>query len=188
MTFEEVFARDYSNVTIGSIKYVNGVYSVAQNKYNFVEEDSSLTAYTYSPGVGTGSGWNGKTTTSFTTAPRIDMIFALSADIFEQASGNTYVAANNEVLIPILSYMLLTSSMKINTLRDYSISLTMSAGRIQTISFSYYSGTGTLTATSGTLQNKSFTLSDFGTTEFDYEIPEELLALREPVAEPTQLP
>ena len=166
-TFAEIFAKDYSNVTMSqgstTYKYVDGVYT-GPNAFYFVEEDGSLTKYHATSFA--------ETKNTVYSAPRLDLLFALSSDIFEQIDENTYIAKNVEAIIPVLTNYLLMTSYKFNSLRDYSITLTINAGKVDSIAFSCYYVTGSTTpsATNGSVRAGSFTLSDYGTTEI--EVPD----------------
>lgn len=169
-TFADIFAKDYSNVTMisgsSTFKYVNGVYN-GSNAYYYIENDGSLTKYhatTFS-----------ETKNATMLAPRLEIIFNLNPEIFEQVGdSNTYMAKNVTDIEPVIVKMFATSSMKLNKNKDYSISLTIELGRIVKIDYSYCTGT------SSTPTNKSYTLSNFGTTVID--IPDEILAKRETAA------
>lgn len=172
-TFAQIFAKDYSNVTITynniGYKHVDNLYAYAtggKNFYIYAEEDGTLTRYQESKSYA-------EETDVWLALPRLEMLFALDADLFvKQGDTDIYEAKNNVAILPVLQKFLLTKTMKINELRDYSVSLEVSLGRITKISFHYYSlgASASATASNGTVRNGEFALGDFGTTEV--EIPD----------------
>ncbi len=169
-TFANIFAKDYSNVTLtkGSIvyKYVNKVFT-APNAYYFIEEDGSLTKYHATTFT--------ENKNSYFAFPRLDMLFALNPEVFQQVEGtNVYTAKNIEEIKPIIQKHFGMKSYVLDDTKDYSISLTVSLGRITNISVKY-----TYTSfNKPNVNDTSYVLSDFGTTEFT--VPDEILAKRTP--------
>lgn len=169
-TFADIFAKDYSNVTLkkGSIvyKYVNKVFT-GPNAYYFIEEDGSLTKYHATTFA--------ENKNSYFAFPRLDMLFALNPEVFQQVEGtNVYTAKNIEEIKPIIQKHLGMKSYVLDETKDYSISLTVSLGRISNIQLKYAYITGSTSRDN----TSEYVLSDFGTTEFT--VPDEILAQRTP--------
>lgn len=187
-TFDEIFAKDYTNATImygtTTFKRVGDAYTssavVLNNNevYFFIEADNSITRYNF----------NGETATALANnnivLPRLEMLFALNSELFEQVDDtNVYVAKNSGDIVELLSKtLLMPSTTTVNTLRDYSITLTVELGRVNKVSYSYYYVTKNTTATAnnGTVRNLEYNLSGFGTTEID--IPNVIKEMRNPNA------
>ena len=169
-SFADIFAKDYSNVTLtkGSTvyKYVNKVFT-GPNAYYFIEEDGSLTKYQATTFA--------ENKNAYVSFPRLDMLFALNPEVFQQVEGtNVYTAKNIEEIKPIIQKHLGMKSYVLDETKDYSISLTVSLGRITNISVKY-----TYTSfNKPNVNDTSYVLSDFGTTEFT--VPDEILAQRTP--------
>lgn len=169
-TFADIFAKDYSNVTLTKdstvYKYVNKVFT-GPNAYYFIEEDGSLTKYhatTFS-----------ENKNSYFAFPRLDMLFALNSELFQQVGDtNVYTAKNIEEIKPIIQKHFGLKTYVLDETKDYSISLTVSLGRISNIQlkYAYIMGSTSRDNTS------EYVLSDFGTTEFT--VPDEILAKRTP--------
>lgn len=180
-TFADIFAKDYTNMTMIYQQSASNITTILRdgdvytypNFYYFIEEDKSLTMYQYKNESYT------ETKNRWYAMIRVDMLFDLSADIFEQ-QGDTqvYVAKNVEAIAPIVQKTSLQAAYRVNTLRDYSITLEVSVGRITKVTTSFYFLTGTTvgTASNGTLRTMTYDLGEFGTTEF--EIPQPIQDMR----------
>lgn len=181
-TFADIFAKDYSNVTITNdsnntiFKYVNGCYfnPTASTVYYYSEEDNSITKYTYNASTDSATA---SSNFWFSTTPRVDMLFALSAELFEQDEydENIYIAKNKEQILPVLAKNVLTKTNVVDQSKDYSITLTVSAGRVSKITFSYYYKANASSPTSS-IRSSSYSLSNFDDTVID--IPDAISSLR----------
>lgn len=183
-TFAEIFAKDYNNVTIlqtgkTPIKFSDGVYCTGETNnlmFFYVEDNKSLTKYQIISGV------YKEYLDNWYVLPRLDFLFDLSAEIFEQVGEtDSYIAKNNDGILDILVRTTLTKSYRVNNQRDYSIALTVELGRVTKISLSYYCVTKAsdpLNENTGTLRTLEYSLYDFGTTVID--VPDEILAMRNP--------
>lgn len=184
-TFADIFAKDYSNVTISynngssitTYKHIDNLYQYTANGidyYLFSEADGSLTRYRSNNSLKAEKN-------QWLALARLEMIFALNSDLFLQIDEtNVYEAKNNEVLEQVILKNMLLKTAKLNKMRDYSISLTVTAGRVSEIVFKYYyvGASASPTASNGTLRTTVYQLSDYGTT--NVTIPEEILAQRTP--------
>ncbi len=184
-TFADIFAKDYSNVTISykngssitTYKHIDNLYQYTASGidyYLFSEADGSLTRYRSNNSLKAEKN-------QWLALARLEMIFALNSDLFLQIDEtNVYEAKNNEVLEQVILKNMLLKTAKLNKMRDYSISLTVTAGRVSEIVFKYYyvGASASPTASNGTLRTTVYQLSDYGTT--NVTIPEEILAQRTP--------
>lgn len=103
------------------------------------------------------------------------MLFALNSELFQQVGDtNVYTAKNIEEIKPIIQKHFGLKTYVLDETKDYSISLTVSLGRISNIQlkYAYIMGSTSRDNTS------EYVLSDFGTTEFT--VPDEILAKRTP--------
>lgn len=183
-TFAQIFAKDYSNVTMAittvtsstsqsTIKIANNVYRTNPlDAFFFVESDGTLTKYQYRTYL---DGYD-ETPNNWYALPRIELLFALNVDLFEQVdNSNVYVAKNKQDILPVIQNALAKNNV-IDQTQDYAITLTVELGRISKIKIDCaykITSTGKATAFSMTC-----VLSDFGTTEI--EIPQQILDMRTP--------
>lgn len=171
-TFAQIFAKDYTNLTIsGSFngKFANGIYFGA-NAYYYIENDGTLTKYHATTFA--------ETTNAWVVLPRMEMLFELEYMIFQETENSSvYEAKNIDVIKPILEKSMTLKTNVFDASKDFSISLTVSLGRITGISYSYYYKV-TASASTSSLKTLNYTLSDFGTTEFT--VPDEITAKRNP--------
>lgn len=174
-SFADIFNKDYTNVTLTygttTFKRVGEVYtsSAVANAYYFAEADNSLTKYVVSGENCTA------TANNWFVLPRLEMLFALDSSIFvKEGDTDVYTAKNVEAIVPVLLKTALTKTAIIDQTQDYSISLTVSLGRVTKISFNYFSKLSTSAKASA--RSLEYTLSDFGDTEIT--VPDVVLAQR----------
>ncbi len=183
-TFAQIFAKDYSNMTMAittvtsstsqsTIKIANNVYRTNPlDAFFFVESDGTLTKYQYRTYL---DGYD-ETPNNWYALPRIELLFALNVDLFEQVdNSNVYIAKNKQDILPVIQNALAKNNV-IDQTQDYAITLTVELGRISKIKIDCaykITSAGKATAFSMTC-----VLSDFGTTEI--EIPQQILDMRTP--------
>ena len=141
------------------------------NFYAHIESDGSITKYHKTSFAETKNGWQANLL-------RVDMLFALDSSLFAQVEGteDQYVVKNNEAIVPIIHKTLLMEKYAVDTTADYSITLKVSLGRVTEITINCkYKSSSTAASVAFT---KTYTLSGFGTTEFDNPIPDDITAKR----------
>lgn len=189
LTFAQIFAKDYSNLTMSiqksatatnliSVKYADNVYREgAVDAYAFLD-GGVLDIYRKVSGSYVSRDW--------LSLVRIDLLFDLSSDLFErEGESNVYTAANKVELIPFLKGALSSAKCVVSEAETYTVSVKVSSSRVTSVEITCRYFTSSTASSSLSLSWKC-ELSDVGTTVID--VPDEILAMRNPsTAEQTAL-
>lgn len=175
-TFAEVFAKDYSNVTVmkGSVSYRcdGNIIAAANNMYYVITDDEYPTQYNANTNV---SKANNKT-----AIPRIDLLTLQNSSIFVyDETKQAYIAQKSDDVdknAAIMSAIVKTiGSFLFQETEDYSIALKISGGYLSELTYSY-SYKLTASSKNSTAKTEVYVLSDIGTTDLGV-IPEGVLEL-----------
>lgn len=163
-TFATIFAKDYTNATIANgsaiAKRDGDVYVSGNRLFYYIEADNSLTKYT-------ATNPDSISTSANQTIPqRIDLIFALSSDLFTKSSEeeNVYSVSNNDAIIDALKGYISKTNVFCDN-EDYSVTIKTEGGFVKEITYQFKYK---LTAAAKTPMSKNVTLTigGVGTTEF----------------------